>query len=196
MIEKYLSAYKKICDNIDLKISKILSFYKNDILCAKGCSSCCMEITLLPVEFFSIKYEFDKRYSLKNLSNNYDIFTSRNESNKKECIFLKNSICMIYESRPVICRTQGLPLLYYSDLLENYTISFCEKNFTLRNDDFELDTEFTIDLDRLNSSLYRLNKEFTEEINNSAFTANKRISISLLVSGNIDYTDPSLYFKE
>ena len=70
---------------------------------------------------------------------------------------------MLFRSRyrPVICRTQGLPLLYYSEDLENYTIAVCGLNFTAAGDEFEFETEYAIDLDRLNSSLYRINKDFS-----------------------------------
>ncbi|MCL2480874.1 MAG: YkgJ family cysteine cluster protein [Spirochaetaceae bacterium] len=166
-----------------------MSFHKEDIICKKGCSKCCAAITLFPVEFFAIKQEIHNTLSLPDFNN-----TKQSHG----CIFLKDSICKIYESRPIICRTQGLPLLYFSDKLENYTISFCDKNFTSRDENFEFDTEYSIDLDRLNSLLYKLNKEFMKEIgleNN----IDKRIKISLLpscISENIDYKSPSLYFNE
>ncbi|MCL2706460.1 MAG: YkgJ family cysteine cluster protein [Spirochaetaceae bacterium] len=189
MTEKYFLDYYTIRKNIDLKISEILSFHKEDIICKKGCSRCCTAITLFPVEFFAIKQEINKTLSLSN---------SENIKQDHDCIFLKDSICTIYESRPIICRTQGLPLLYFSDKLETYTISYCDNNFSSCNEDFEFDTEYSIDLDRLNSSLYKLNKEFMKEID---FENNidKRIQISLLpssISGDIDYKSPSLYFSE
>ncbi|MCL2792523.1 MAG: YkgJ family cysteine cluster protein [Spirochaetaceae bacterium] len=203
MVEKYFLEYCKIRDNIDLKISEILSFYKGDILCKKGCSGCCMAITLFPVEFFAIKQETDKG-SLKTLLSPSFTLDSKNTKQNQDCIFLEKSICTIYESRPIICRTQGLPLFYFSDTLEDYTISFCDKNFTSCREDFEFNTEYSIDLDKLNSSLYKLNKEFMKEINLEN-NMDKRIQISLLLSNNntsasasdkIDYKSPSLYFNE
>ena len=195
MLEKYFSDYYKIRNSIDLKISDILSFHKENIICKKRCSGCCTAITLLPVEFFAIQQKLEKNF-LKNLKQ------PNSKTQKQNCIFLADSICEIYESRPIICRTQGLPLLYFSDELENYTISFCDKNFTSCNEDFEFNTEYSIDLDKLNSSLYKLNKNFMKEIGRENKT-DKRIQISLLLlgisengSGNIDYKSPSLYFNE
>jgi len=189
MPEKYFSDYYTIRNNIDLKISEILSFYKEDIICKKECCSCCTAITLFPVEFFAIKHEINNTLSLSDFNN---------IKQNQDCIFLEKSICKIYDSRPIICRTQGVPLLYFSDKLENYTLSFCDKNFTSCTEAFEFNTEYSIDLDKLNSSLYKLNKEFMKEIgleNNM----DKRIQISLLpscISENTDYKSPSLYFNE
>ena len=201
MTEKYFLDYNRIRDNIDLKISEILSFYKTnvktdvktDVLCKKGCCGCCTAITLFPVEFFAIKQEIE-RMRFGNLAKTLALSDFKNTKEGDGCIFLEKSICMIYEARPIICRTQGLPLLYFSDKLEEYTITFCEKNFSSRNEDFEFDTEYAIDLDRLNSSLYKLNKEFIEEIN-PGLKADKRIPMSLLlsdnISGNKDYKIPT-----
>ena len=219
MNKKYFSEYYKIRDTIDLKISEILSFYKTDIMCKKGCSGCCTAITLFPVEFFALEHEIAKKHlchypvscaatpspakGISDTSHQHHQSQSKqglchypvscaatpsptkgiSETSKQnqDCIFLENSICKIYDSRPIICRTQGLPLLYFSDKLENYTITFCEKNFTSCDEDFEFNTEYSIDLDKLNSSLYKLNKEFVEDL----FPKNKmseRIPISLLLS--------------
>ncbi|MCL2294009.1 MAG: YkgJ family cysteine cluster protein [Spirochaetes bacterium] len=189
MLEKYFLDYFKIRDTIDAKISDILSFYKTDILCKKGCSGCCTGISLFSVEFFAIKsvlgQEDERKTGKSNCPDNLLKYLTLPESSETEwnpdCVFLENSICTIYEARPIICRTQGLPLLYFSDKLENYTISYCEKNFTSCNEDFEFNTEYAIDLDRLNSSLLKLNKEFMEAANLEN-NANKRIPISLLLS--------------
>jgi len=199
MIDKYFSEYFKIRNNIDLKISEILSFYKGDILCKKECSGCCIGFSLFPVEFFAIKHEIEKNRF--DLSKDLSLPAFNNTNQNQDCIFLKNSICAIYESRPIICRTQGLPLLYFSDKLENYTITFCEKNFTSCDEDFEFNTEYTIDLDKLNSLLYKLNKEFMKEINLEN-NMDKRIQISLLPSGTAgiknpdNYNNLSMYFNE
>ena len=200
MIEKYFSEYCGIRNNIDQKISKIFSFYKEDIICKKGCSNCCMAITLFPVEFFAIKHEAGE-----GLLKNMPLSELKNRKQNPDCIFLEKSICAIYESRPIICRTQGLPLFYFSDTLEDYTISFCDKNFTSCSEDFKFDTEYSIDLDKLNSLLYKLNKEFMKEVGLEC-NADKRIHISLLLSKDPDhktyckshgsYKIPSLYFNE
>ena len=73
---------------------------------------------------------------------------------------MKNFSCLIYSSRPVICRTQGLPLLYLDDEGESLSIALCDRNFTDQNDDYEFNTADCLDLDRINSQLYKLNLEF------------------------------------
>ncbi len=103
------SGYYSLRDEIDAKTDAISSFYREDMACSAGCSGCCMPISLLPLEFYAIRRELEKAGGLRKALSDQD------NENQSRCVFLKNSLCLIYSSRPVICRTQGLPLLYYSD---------------------------------------------------------------------------------
>jgi hypothetical protein len=58
---------------------------------------------------------------------------TRPQETDEDCVFLKDHGCAIYENRPIICRTHGLPLLYMND--ESWELSTCELNFTNFNDD-------------------------------------------------------------
>lgn len=116
--------------------------------CKKGCDLCCMNYSLLPVEYFAIKEQ------LKN-----NPFKSRN-CEEDECVFLSNHECQIYENRPIICRTHGLPLLFMND--EQWELSACELNFT-KFDDEDFNTENTFLQDKFNSKLFVLNQAFIKE---------------------------------
>ena len=65
----------------------------------------------------------------------------------------------MYESRPIICRTHGLPLLFMND--EQWELSACELNFT-EFDDEEFKEENTFPQDTFNSKLFMINKRFVE----------------------------------
>ena len=175
----YFHDYFALRDKIDSKAAEISAYYTDNIICRKGCSSCCIPISLMPVEFYAIKNEIEDKKLHPGFFDGFSDRGTDDRSGKTEisssspdvnintesesCIFLNNSACSIYRHRPLICRTQGLPLLYYSEDLENYTISVCGLNFTAADDEFEFDTEYSIDLDRLNSSLYRINKDFSDK---------------------------------
>ncbi len=175
----YFHDYFALRDKIDSKAAVITAYYADNIICRSGCSSCCIPISLMPVEFYAIKKELEDKKLPPGLFDGFSGRCTASRSVKTEyassepdgnidtepesCIFLNNSACSIYRHRPVICRTQGLPLLYYSEYPENYTLAVCGLNFTAVDDDFEFDTEFAIDLDMVNSSLYRINKDFSDK---------------------------------
>lgn len=142
------SKYYKLREEIDGIIRKLIEIHHSEINCKSGCSSCCENFSILPVEFYSIKNEIEK----------FKISTEI--ADKNSCKFLINNKCSIYKSRPVICRTQGVPLLFMSEDY-NFELSVCDLNFS--DFDFQkFNSENTYSLDTYNSELFMLNKEFIE----------------------------------
>jgi len=70
------------------------------------------------------------------------------------CPLLKNDHCSIYPHRPLICRTQGLPIGYIDEIIEQIEVSACPLNFAedhpFEYDDLLLLDPFNIRLSRLN----------------------------------------------
>lgn len=151
-ISKYTNEYLKLRDKIDSLSQKLEEKHKKHLNCKGGCDLCCMDYRIFPVEFYSILQELKNR--------NYTGPELPEIEDEENCIFLKNHRCLIYESRPVICRTHGLPLLFANDDGE-WELSACELNFTDYN--FEKFTpKNTFPQDKFNSKLYLLNKQFIE----------------------------------
>ncbi len=154
-MEKHFSAYRKIRKETDVISEKLSKVHSSHLQCKKGCDLCCMDYSILPVEFYTILEE------LKGRSFDKKIILSKSYKNYEDCIFLKDHACTIYESRPLICRTHGLPLLYTSDDGE-WELSTCELNF--RDFNFENFSEKnTFSQDKYNSKLFLLNREFIGE---------------------------------
>ena len=108
-----------------------------------------MDYSIFPVEFHSILNRLKKDKNTKK--------SGRNSDYENSCIFLKNHACTIYENRPVICRTHGLPLLFMNENYE-WELSNCELNFKKFDfDDF--DTQNTFPMDKFNSKLLWINKK-------------------------------------
>ncbi len=82
---------------------------------------------------------------------------SRGTEDETACPFLKDHECTIYEHRPLICRTHGLPLLYVNSETEEWELSACELNFTNFNN---FNEKNTFPQDKFNSRLFLLNEEF------------------------------------
>lgn len=150
-----LIEYRKIRDEIDKKVEILETQHRKHLKCASGCDMCCMDYRIFPVEFFSILDELKSRAVA--------IKPETGDLNDEDCVFLKNHKCTIYSSRPIICRTHGLPLLFANDD-GDWELSACELNFT----DFDF-SEFTFDntfpQDKFNSRLFLVNKDFIKSFN-------------------------------
>ena len=126
-----------------------------------------MNFSVFPLEFFAIKH-FLTSQPLPN---------TKLES-EEACPFLVKDACTIYDHRPIICRTQGLPLLFTGD--EGWEISACELNFT--DFDFsEFDIENTFPQDKFNSKLFLLNKEYIESLPGKPYRPLDLIELRLLL---------------
>jgi len=164
-------AYYNLRDEIDALCESLEKEHSKHLNCKKGCDLCCMAISVFPVEFYAIKAEAD----LKSIA---ELPVPHND---EDCRYLIDHSCMIYSSRPVICRTHGLPLLYMSLEGDDYELSCCELNFT--EFDFEDFTEEnTYPMDRINSQLYRINKKFVSDFEGGKYSETDRIPLAELIS--------------
>lgn len=149
-MRKQFNEYLDLRNRIDQLTKKLSALHKNHMVCKKGCDLCCMDYDVFPIEFEMIKE------GIKNENIDFQ------ESPDGNCIFLKDHACQIYEHRPIICRTHGLPLLFMND--EQWELSACELNFT-EFDDEEFSIENTFPQDKFNSKLFMINKKYIQERN-------------------------------
>jgi len=164
----FLRKYINLRNEVDSLCKKLVAQHRHQIECKKGCSSCCMNFSVFPLEFFALKHFLQENFR-QNLKSQSD----------DGCPFLDEDACTIYEYRPIICRTQGLPLLFTGE--EGWELSACELNF---NDfDFsEFETENTFPQDKFNSKLYLLNKDYVESLPNLPYKSLELLELRLLVS--------------
>ncbi len=142
------SDYIKLLQSVDGLCEKISGMCSEDIHCACGCSSCCMPgLTLSPLEAYYILYF---RPELPEIIP---------ETSADSCPFLDRDRCLIYELRPLVCRTQGFPLLYSKD--DSPELSVCGKNFKEKK---SVDSSCLVDMDRINLILAVLNRKFMTEV--------------------------------
>lgn len=148
---EFFIRYTKIRNEIDNISEKLGQKHKRHMKCSSGCDSCCMDYSILPVEFYAIQNEMQQNVFIpdKLVPEKRDELT---------CSFLKNHICSIYSYRPVICRSHGLPLLFANED-GDWELSACELNFT--NFNFtRFNLKNTFPQDTFNSRLFMLNKQF------------------------------------
>ncbi len=99
----------------------------------------------------------------------------------------KDGACTVYEARPIICRTHGLPLAYrvyeYDQSGEQirpddpeYTDLWCDLNFRLLEDSHAkrfFDTNGRIDMDAVNSQIEAINAAFLRTPDGARYEAER-----------------------
>jgi Fe-S-cluster containining protein len=100
---------KVLQDNAEGLFNKVFQKHSQKMKCANGCSQCCYtDISIFTWEANLIMEWFDQLAleEKKNLQNSW----LNNQTNPLACTFLMNDSCSIYPARPIICRTQGMPI--------------------------------------------------------------------------------------
>jgi uncharacterized protein len=126
-----------------------------------------MDFSIFPVEYFSIAESLKGKELIFNKS-----------AGEGECPMLVDGLCTIYESRPFICRSHGLPLLSMGE--EGWELSHCELNFN--GDAPVFDETNTLAHDRYFSKLFMLNKEFIKTLGDGGYSESDLIPLTRLTS--------------
>jgi len=167
MINALLKNYDGLLARIDAHIQQVQTTYSNEIACKKGCDYCCRFLNLFPVEAFALSAAFcqmdksDRDRIIKGLEKGTD-----------DCPLLIKGQCLLYEARPIICRTHGYPLYFEKD--GETLVDFCPKNFKGISC---FPKESLFDLEQLNTLLATINKQFIASIETDVPLAD-RIPIS------------------
>ena len=159
---KCFEAYRVLIDEVDRAAEDLYGIFGNRVVCLAGCSSCCkIPRSVLPIEAEYILTHNDLDEASKQ--------KVRKQAEKSpNCPFLVDDLCAVYPIRPLICRTHGLPLLYYFESEQGYAITHCDLNFSGENPAFGKG-EY-LDMETINGRLRQLNREMGFE--------EKRISLA------------------
>jgi Fe-S-cluster containining protein len=91
---------------LEVTTSQLEGKHANKLQCKMGCSACCVD----GITVFSIEAENIRQKELQ-------VLNTAKPGQIGQCAFLgTNSECTIYETRPYVCRTQGLPLRWIEAL--------------------------------------------------------------------------------
>lgn len=162
--ESILHAYRQLIADIDTMIDKLAgSRFKAVMKCGPGCSGCCTQFSVLPLEAAIVS---GITQSQRPAAGN----------DREKCLLLADDLCQIYEVRPVICRTQGLPLGYIDEEAGTIEVSACPLNFP---DDYPLGHDDLLFMDRINRRLAELNLDYCRA---AGLDPEKRISLADLAS--------------
>lgn len=118
-----LQEYAQLLAKVAAKVAEIAQRQADALQCRAGCHACCApELTVTAVEAAAIAEFLQQNPPLL-----VDLLQLAQDDpwQGKRCAFLRaDGQCGIYAVRPLVCRTQGLPIV-----LENGALTACELNF-------------------------------------------------------------------
>lgn len=106
------SDYGRLVEKVDSLSATLTARCHDQLACAPGCASCChVELTVAAVEADAIAQELAtvSAGSRRRIAERAD----EGAVPGGRCVMLDDdALCAIFPARPLVCRTQGLPLLY------------------------------------------------------------------------------------
>lgn len=168
---RVIDAYRRLIQQVDELGARLSRRYARHLNCHAGCSGCCHHhLSVFAVEASSV------REAVEALPEEAREVVERQAGEVREreaagepvvCPLLVADRCAIYDSRPLICRTQGLPLLIQIDDGTDEgeaEVDFCPLNFTAPDAIAELDEDHLVPLDDLNLKLAVVNLQHCRAI--------------------------------
>ena len=121
-----MSRYAELAAKVDAFFKRVANRHGDDMQCGSGCSDCChVRLTVTGVEAAAIRDEIaawppDQRAALA---------ANAAAAPADRCAALDpGGRCLIYQVRPIVCRSHGAPIRMRHDSLP--VIESCFRNFT------------------------------------------------------------------
>jgi len=153
-VEDPQKAYLALVEKVDAFFERVARRYAGRIKCGPGCADCCRRIiTLYP---FEIDRMMAAAAGLEPAGLEGVIRRARRAGGDPQaaCPLLSGDRCLIYEARPIICRTHGLPMLVPGE----DSLSMCVYNLKGLE---HLDGDCVLDLKPVNEILATVNHLLT-----------------------------------
>jgi len=147
-----LAPYRALRDQVDQLCARIVAEFAGQIRCRAGCDSCCLLQGVLPVEAASLALAWRNLPAASAARLRRQL---QDAAAGERCPLLNGDHCSLYASRPIICRTHGLPLLI--EEAAGMRVDRCPLNFTGLA---TLPGAAVIHLERLNSALVAANRHY------------------------------------
>lgn len=135
---------------VDHHGDRVMMAHARHFACRSGCDGCCQtERSVTDVEYAALEVAVD-RLPAETLDR------LRAQRPTQHCSLLLDGRCSVYEERPIICRSHGLPLLIEEQL------DVCPLNFT-EGDVAELPVEDVLSVGTVTAILVTLNQLYCHE---------------------------------
>jgi uncharacterized protein len=179
-----VTPYEQLVAQTDALAARLSARYAAHLACRAGCSGCCQHhLSVFAVEAAHIATALtampeDLRLRLVKQAQQVNEQETRGEA--VACPLLVDERCSIYAARPLICRTQGLPLLF--EMAEGESeVDFCPLNFTTESALAELNEAQLVPLDDLNLRLALVNLQYCRAQGITDEQSGQRCTISEIV---------------
>jgi len=173
---------------VDRLSAKLQARYSKHLVCGAGCAGCChhhLSVFVLEAEEARAAIEaLPAPIRARVEEQAREIIKREARGEPVACPLLVDGRCSIYESRPLICRTQGLPLLMEAEDGER-EVDFCPLNFTAAGAVDDLDEDHLVPLDALNLRLALVNLEHCRETGLGDEAGGERMKMADIILKNI-----------
>jgi Fe-S-cluster containining protein len=100
-----LEELAQLHEEVERKARALARRHVDRLECRRGCSQCCVD----DLTVFEIEAERIRRH-------HRSLLASARPHSPGRCAFLdQDGACRVYDDRPYVCRTQGLPLRWFED---------------------------------------------------------------------------------
>lgn len=160
-------AYNQLTADIENLTAKLVEKrIRQKLKCKPGCAECCMHFSILPLEAALVQERLRQSEPV-------------GEQADGKCALLAADRCTIYDIRPIICRSQGLPIAYIDESSSSIEVSACHLNFPA---DYQFEQDELLFMDQFNSRLVELNIQYCLTV---GLEAQQRIAIAELFKNHI-----------
>ncbi|PLX92779.1 MAG: YkgJ family cysteine cluster protein [Desulfuromonas sp.] len=150
-----LQNYRLLVERVDRFWAGVMENYADHFACRKNCDACCTHFGVSSVEAVALALAVSSR-----APEEAQVIRQRAQRAERggPCPLLHEKSCLLYDARPIICRSQGLPLLVSEDDIQR--IDHCPLNFTGVT---SLPGAVVLDLETLNQALAAISQYFMQE---------------------------------
>jgi Fe-S-cluster containining protein len=162
-IYKVPSAMRNELEELMQQADKLLTAHKADFVCKSGCSGCCESFLWNLIEIINVREDGRYRRVMKKLRKRIKSYEKEYHNRKKilgelaknqeifidafkdmRCVFLYENRCLIYESRPILCRL------------------FASRDINTCNGLYELPEDYHTQANDILNRAFLLNSRFTQ----------------------------------
>jgi uncharacterized protein len=179
-----IDTYQKFIAQVDKLTARLTARYASHLVCRAGCSSCCQHhLSVFGVEAANVQKAIAAlpENTRASVAQQAQVVRARELAGEAvSCPLLVDNRCAIYEARPLICRTQGLPLLIEAEDGAQ-EVDFCPLNFAAPGAVDDLDEDHLAPLDALNLQLAVINLQYERNNETTASDSGARRKIADII---------------